>query len=112
MLVYAGLCWCMLVYAVLMYAHTLRKISILNYRLEFRLISRFCNETPFHDVDGVSMMNHNGENQPVIVCYRCYRSVRLIEIPIYNSKLIFYKKQTYFIENTILYIYSISIIIV
>ena len=63
------------------------KISILNYRLEFRLISRFCNETPFHEVDGVSMMNHNGENQPVI---GCYRSVRLIEIPIYNSKLIFY----------------------
>jgi len=64
----------------------------------------------FHEVDDVSRMNHNGENHPIIGCYRCYRSVRLIEIPIYNSKLIFYKKQTYFIENTILYIYSISII--
>jgi hypothetical protein len=92
------------------YAHTLRNISILNYRLEFRLISRFCNDTPFREVDDVSRMNHNGENHPIIGCYRCYRSVRLIKIPIYNSKLIFYKKQTYFIENTILYIYSISII--
>jgi hypothetical protein len=46
------------------YAHTLCKISILNYRFEFRLISRICNDAPFHETgrSGRDEMRYSRDN--------------------------------------------------
>ncbi len=85
------------------------KYSISNYRFDFRLISCIYNITCFP-----LSLGHLITSRAVGLMKKVYhyRSVRLIENQIYNSKLNIYKKNdiyknTIFHENTILYIYSI-----